>query len=116
MSQNIRALSPLPPPSTRVRRRSGAGSARTTRAARQAGSQITGRRGRRPGPMNGALREDGHMRTLRIALAQVASPVGDIPGNAATIRAWSRRAAEAGEHLVAFPEMMLTGYPLADLE
>ena len=52
---------------------------------------------------------------MRIALAQVDSTVGDIPGNAATIRAWSRRAAEAGAHLVAFPEMMLTGYPVEDL-
>ena len=55
------------------------------------------------------------MRTLRIALAQVDSTVGDIPGNAATIRAWSRRAAGAGAHMVAFPEMMLTGYPVEDL-
>ena len=55
------------------------------------------------------------MRTLRIALAQVNSVVGDVPGNAATIREWSRRAADAGAHLVAFPEMMLTGYPVEDL-
>jgi NAD+ synthase (glutamine-hydrolysing) len=55
------------------------------------------------------------MRTLRIALAQVDSAVGDIPGNAATVRDWSRRAADAGAHLVAFPEMMLTGYPVEDL-
>ncbi|GIH18771.1 NAD+ synthase [Rugosimonospora africana] len=52
---------------------------------------------------------------MRIALAQVNSVVGDIPGNAAIIREWARRAAEAGAHLVAFPEMMLTGYPVEDL-
>ncbi|GIE84712.1 NAD+ synthase [Actinoplanes regularis] len=55
------------------------------------------------------------MPTLRIALAQVNSTVGDIPGNTAAIRRWSKRAAEAGAHLVAFPEMMLTGYPIEDL-
>ncbi|GLY01698.1 MULTISPECIES: NAD+ synthase [Actinoplanes] len=55
------------------------------------------------------------MPTLRIALAQVNSTVGDIPGNAASIRRWSRTAADAGAHLVAFPEMMLTGYPIEDL-
>jgi NAD+ synthase (glutamine-hydrolysing) len=55
------------------------------------------------------------MPVLRIALAQVDSTVGDLPGNAQTVRNWSRRAAEAGAHLVAFPEMMLTGYPVEDL-
>ncbi|GIF04450.1 NAD+ synthase [Actinoplanes siamensis] len=55
------------------------------------------------------------MPTLRIALAQVNSTVGDLPGNAAAIRRWSRSAADAGAHLVAFPEMMLTGYPIEDL-
>ena len=52
---------------------------------------------------------------LRLALAQVDSTVGDLPGNAARVREWSRRAADAGAHLVAFPEMMLTGYPVEDL-
>jgi NAD+ synthase (glutamine-hydrolysing) len=55
------------------------------------------------------------MPTLRIALAQVDSVVGDIPGNAGVIRSWVHRAAAAGAHLVAFPEMMLTGYPVEDL-
>ncbi|SDT65416.1 NAD+ synthase [Actinoplanes derwentensis] len=55
------------------------------------------------------------MPTLRIALAQVNSTVGDIPGNVAAVRRWSREAADAGAHLVAFPEMMLTGYPIEDL-
>jgi len=41
--------------------------------------------------------------------------VGDLEGNADLIVQWSRRAAEAGAHLVAFPEMMLTGYPVEDL-
>ncbi|MEV4637413.1 NAD+ synthase [Actinoplanes sp. NPDC049548] len=55
------------------------------------------------------------MPSLRIALAQVNSTVGDIAGNAAAVRRWSRRAADAGAQLVAFPEMMLTGYPIEDL-
>ncbi|GGN29358.1 NAD+ synthase (glutamine-hydrolyzing) [Actinoplanes campanulatus] len=55
------------------------------------------------------------MPTLRIALAQVNSTVGDISGNAAAVRRWTREAAGAGAHLVAFPEMMLTGYPIEDL-
>jgi NAD+ synthase (glutamine-hydrolysing) len=55
------------------------------------------------------------MPTLRIALAQVNSTVGDTAGNAAAVRRWSRAAADAGAQLVAFPEMMLTGYPIEDL-
>ncbi|AGZ40097.1 NAD+ synthase [Actinoplanes friuliensis] len=55
------------------------------------------------------------MPSLRVALAQVNSTVGDIPGNAAAVRHWSRTAAEVGAQLVAFPEMMLTGYPIEDL-
>ncbi|GAA3349094.1 NAD+ synthase [Amorphoplanes nipponensis] len=55
------------------------------------------------------------MPTLRVALAQVNSTVGDIPGNAAAVRHWTRVAADAGAQLVAFPEMMLTGYPIEDL-
>ncbi|BBH66765.1 NAD+ synthase [Actinoplanes sp. OR16] len=55
------------------------------------------------------------MPTLRIALAQVNSTVGDIHGNAEAVRRWSREAHAAGAHLVAFPEMMLTGYPIEDL-
>ena len=55
------------------------------------------------------------MPKLRIALAQVNSTVGDLAGNAETIVAWARRAAGRGAHLVVFPEMMLTGYPVEDL-
>jgi NAD+ synthase (glutamine-hydrolysing) len=55
------------------------------------------------------------MPTLRIALAQVNSTVGDLPGNAASVRRFTREAADAGAQLVAFPEMMLTGYPIEDL-
>jgi NAD+ synthase (glutamine-hydrolysing) len=55
------------------------------------------------------------MPTLRIALAQVDPTVGDIAGNSALVRGWTRKAAESGAQLVAFPEMMLTGYPVEDL-
>jgi NAD+ synthase (glutamine-hydrolysing) len=55
------------------------------------------------------------MPTLRIALAQVDATVGDIAGNAALVRGWTRKAGESGAQLVAFPEMMLTGYPVEDL-
>ncbi|MGA5303886.1 NAD+ synthase [Nucisporomicrobium flavum] len=61
------------------------------------------------------LGKNSGMPSLRIALAQVNSTVGDIPGNAAAVRRWTRRAADAGAQLVAFPEMMLTGYPIEDL-
>ncbi|ROS73055.1 NAD+ synthase [Cellulomonas sp. PhB143] len=55
------------------------------------------------------------MADLRIALAQIDTCVGDLEGNAESVLAWSRRAADAGAHLVAFPEMTLTGYPIEDL-
>jgi len=52
---------------------------------------------------------------LRLALAQVDPVVGDLAGNAELVVAWARHAAERGAHVVAFPEMMLTGYPIEDL-
>ena len=41
--------------------------------------------------------------------------VGDIAGNADKIVAWTRNAVEQGAHVVAFPELGLTGYPVEDL-
>jgi NAD+ synthase (glutamine-hydrolysing) len=55
------------------------------------------------------------MAQLRIGLAQVDATVGDLPGNADTVSRWSGHAREQGCHVVAFPEMMLTGYPPEDL-
>ena len=52
---------------------------------------------------------------LRLALAQVNSTVGDLAGNAETVVRRTAQAAAAGAHVVAFPEMMLTGYPVEDL-
>jgi len=57
----------------------------------------------------------GYVPQLRLALAQVDATVGDLAGNSERVVTWSRRAAEAGAHVVAFPEMMLTGYPIEDL-
>ncbi|AUI63755.1 NAD+ synthase [Amycolatopsis sp. BJA-103] len=55
------------------------------------------------------------MPQLRIALAQVNTTVGDLEGNADLTVEWTRKAAEAGAHIVVFPEMSLTGYPVEDL-
>lgn len=52
---------------------------------------------------------------LRIALAQVNPTLGDLGGNAALVLDWAARARDAKAHLVAFPEMVLTGYPVEDL-
>ncbi|MGW2293636.1 NAD+ synthase [Streptomyces violaceorubidus] len=55
------------------------------------------------------------MPRLRLALNQIDSTVGDIDANAESVLRRTRHAAERGAHLVAFPEMMLTGYPVEDL-
>ncbi|WP_151482207.1 NAD+ synthase [Streptomyces albicerus] len=55
------------------------------------------------------------MPQLRLALNQIDSTVGDLAGNAEAIVRWTRHSAEQGAHLVAFPEMVLTGYPVEDL-
>ncbi len=55
------------------------------------------------------------MSGLTIALAQVNPCVGDISGNISLVKEWVRRAADAGAHLVALPEMVTTGYPIEDL-
>ncbi|GAB3446913.1 NAD+ synthase [Actinophytocola sediminis] len=55
------------------------------------------------------------MAQLRIALAQVNATVGDLGGNADLVASWTRQAQDAGAHVVVFPEMVLTGYPVEDL-
>jgi NAD+ synthase (glutamine-hydrolysing) len=52
---------------------------------------------------------------LRVALAQVNTTVGDFAGNARAVVSRTAQATAAGAALVAFPEMMLTGYPVEDL-
>lgn len=55
------------------------------------------------------------MRSLRIALAQINSAVGDLDGNVSKIIDYIKRAKKAGSDLVAFPELAITGYPPEDL-
>lgn len=55
------------------------------------------------------------MPQLRLALNQIDSTVGDLAANSEAIVHWTRHAAEQGAHVVAFPEMVLTGYPVEDL-
>ena len=52
---------------------------------------------------------------LRVALAQINPTVGDLAGNAALIAASIEKAKSCGAHLVVFPEMIVTGYPVEDL-
>ena len=55
------------------------------------------------------------MKTIRVALAQINTTVGDLPGNTAKIIEWIGRAREVGADVVAFPELAVTGYPPEDL-
>ncbi len=55
------------------------------------------------------------MHTLRVALAQLNTTVGDFESNRAKILDAATRAAEAGADLVAYPELAITGYPPEDL-
>ena len=52
---------------------------------------------------------------IRLALAQVNPTVGDLSGNRQLCLEAARKAAIAGANLVAFPEMVITGYPVEDL-
>ena len=55
------------------------------------------------------------MRPLRIAMVQMNPTVGDLSGNVRRILSWMREARAAQADLVAFPEMVITGYPPEDL-
>ncbi len=52
---------------------------------------------------------------LRVALAQLNPTVGDLDGNTLKILNQAQLAHTAGAHLIVFPEMILTGYPVEDL-
>jgi NAD+ synthase (glutamine-hydrolysing) len=52
---------------------------------------------------------------LRLGLAQVNMTVGDLAGNAQVVLSRTAQAAAEGAQIVAFPEMMVTGYPVEDL-
>ena len=55
------------------------------------------------------------MSVVRVATAQVNPTVGDLEGNLEIIVDAYGRAAEAGADLVAFPELVISGYPPEDL-
>jgi NAD+ synthase (glutamine-hydrolysing) len=54
-------------------------------------------------------------RSLRVAVAQIDTTVGDFSGNSEKIVAFGRRAEKEGADLVLFPELALSGYPPKDL-
>ena len=53
--------------------------------------------------------------TVRVALAQINTTVGDLVGNCALILESVAKVAEEGAHIALFPEMTITGYPVEDL-
>ena len=55
------------------------------------------------------------MKTLRVALAQINPTVGDLKGNVSKIIDYIMKSMKAGVHIVAFPELTITGYPPEDL-
>lgn len=52
---------------------------------------------------------------LRLALAQVNPTVGDFLGNARIVAEATVAAGAAGAHVLVFPEMIISGYPVEDL-
>jgi NAD+ synthase (glutamine-hydrolysing) len=52
---------------------------------------------------------------LRVALAQINPTVGDLVGNRALIASSIESAKKSSAHIVVFPEMIVTGYPVEDL-
>lgn len=61
-------------------------------------------------------KNDGVMkRTVRIGLAQVNSTVGDLAGNSDKVISFANRALEHDVDILAFPELVITGYPPEDL-
>ncbi len=52
---------------------------------------------------------------LSVALAQINPTVGDLTGNSALIMQSVEAAKSAGAHIIVFPEMIVTGYPVEDL-
>jgi len=54
-------------------------------------------------------------RSLRVAVAQIDTTIGDFSGNSEKIVAFGRRAEKEGSDLVLFPELAVSGYPPKDL-
>lgn len=63
--------------------------------------------------LNKIRKEKG--KKIRIALAQINSTVGDLEGNIRKIEDYIKEAKKAECHIVAFPELAITGYPPEDL-
>jgi len=55
------------------------------------------------------------MRQLRLGLAQINPTVGDLDGNFECVAAWLEKARAQSVDVLAFPEMVITGYPPEDL-
>lgn len=55
------------------------------------------------------------MKTVRLALCQINSTVGDLQGNTEKILASMKKAAAVQADFIVFPELALTGYPPEDL-
>ena len=55
------------------------------------------------------------MARVRVALCQVATVVGDLDGNVATVLGALEQADDAGADLAVFPELTIPGYPPEDL-
>jgi NAD+ synthase (glutamine-hydrolysing) len=53
--------------------------------------------------------------TLRVAIAQINTTVGDFKANADKVKAWIRQAKQLGADVILFPELTLSGYPPEDL-
>jgi NAD+ synthase (glutamine-hydrolysing) len=53
--------------------------------------------------------------TLRLALAQISTKLGDVPSNLEKHLTYIRRACRSKADLIVFPELSLTGYVLQDL-
>ncbi|HKQ20123.1 MAG TPA: nitrilase-related carbon-nitrogen hydrolase, partial [Candidatus Eisenbacteria bacterium] len=62
-------------------------------------------------PSKSARPRAGTLRPIRIALAQMNPTVGDLPGNAKRVIEFIEQARAQGADIVAFPELVLTGYP-----
>src|ERR1044071_2000029 len=52
---------------------------------------------------------------MKIALAQIDTTAGDLPGNVDLMVRSARDAAASGAGVVVFPELSVTGYPPRDL-
>ena len=55
------------------------------------------------------------MKKIRVALAQINPTVGDLSGNVKKIVSYIRKAKKIKADIVAFPELVVTGYPPEDL-